>query len=123
MLYDSRGDLAEALAHWMQALAIAPSHVPALNRVARLRATAPDASLRDAVQAVELAERAERVTNGRDPFSLDTLAAAYAEAGRFDDALRSERRAMELAAGRGDAAGFERRLALYAAHQPLREAR
>ena len=57
--------------------------------MAWLLATSPEASLRDGARAVELAQRAVRLTGGREPDALDTLAAAYAEAGRFAEAVET----------------------------------
>jgi tetratricopeptide (TPR) repeat protein len=121
-LFDTRGAVREALAQWGEALRLVPDFVPALNRSARVLATGPDAALRDGGRAVELSERAGKLTSQRDPVILDTLAAAYAEAGRFDDALRTARAALELARGDSGLAGsISARLALYEAHTPVRE--
>jgi len=68
-----------------------------------------------------LSERACELTKDADPECLDTLAAAYAEVGRFDDAARSARRAIELATANRAAAGvdaFRRRLAAYESRTP-----
>ena len=92
-----RGRSAEAIMHFRQALARDPEHTDALNNLAWILATASQASLRDGTQAVRLAERANQLTGGENPNLLDTLAAAYAEAGRFDEARRSVDRAIELA--------------------------
>jgi len=121
-LFDTRGAVREALAEWGEALRLAPDLVPALNRSARVLATGPDSSLRDGARAVELGERAARLSGQRDPVVLDTLAAAYAEAGRFDDAVRTARAALELARNDSGLAGsISARLAHYEAHSPVRE--
>ena len=67
-------------------------------------ATAPDDALRDGPTAVTLAERACERTRQAVPMFLDTLAAAYAEAGRFADAVTTQERAVELAPADGRAA-------------------
>ena len=70
--------------------AVQPSESPDVdNNRAFIMATCPVASLRNASEAVKLAERADKKTGGRQPYILDTLAAAYAEAGRFDEAVAS----------------------------------
>lgn len=121
-LFDTRGAVREALAQWGEALRLEPNLVPALNRSARVLATGPEAALRDGARAVELGEQAEKLTSQRDPAILDTLAAAYAEAGRFDDAVRTARAALELARSDGAmASSITARLALYEAHSPVRE--
>jgi len=71
--------------------------VSALNILAWLLATASDDSVRDGKRAVQLAERANTLAGNNDPTILHTLAAAYAEAGRFDEALQTARQAMKLA--------------------------
>jgi len=62
-----------------------------------LLATAANDSVRDGKRAVLLAERANALASNNDPTILHTLAAAYAEARRFDEALQTARRAMKLA--------------------------
>jgi len=121
-LFDTRGAVREALAQWGEALRLVPEFVPALNRSARVLATGPDAALRDGARAVALAEQAVKLTSQRDPVILDTLAAAYAEAGRFDDAVRTARAALELARSDSGLSGsISARLAHYQAHTPVRE--
>ncbi len=73
-----------------------------------------------------LAERAARLTGGREAAVLDALAAAYAEAGRFPDAVRTAERALELARQQGNpalAVAVDARLASYRAGAPWREKR
>jgi hypothetical protein len=64
-------------------------------------ATALQASLRNGPQAVELAQQANQLDGGENPIILRTLAAAYAEAGRFSDAQRSAQKTMALARAAG----------------------
>jgi protein O-mannosyl-transferase len=92
---------AEALTAYQNILAINPENTSALNDLAWLRATAPEAQLRLGEQAVELAERACRLTHYREPQLIGTLAAAYAEAGRFGDATKSAEQARDLATASG----------------------
>ena len=96
-----------------------------LNRIAWILATSSDADLRDGARAATLAERAVRLTNREDAASLDSLAAAYAELGRYGDATTIAGEALALARKKGDPAiapELESRLALYQAHRPFREA-
>src|ERR1039458_5891382 len=81
LLYMTAGRTAEALAHWRTALRLQPDQPLILNLIARVLATSPDAALRNGTEAVSLAERAVRLSDGHAPAFLDTLAAAYAEAG------------------------------------------
>ena len=75
----ARGQFQAALAHYRRACEIAPDHLAAQKDLAWLRATCPEASLRNGNEALELAQRANRHCDGRRPDVLDALAAAYAE--------------------------------------------
>jgi len=99
-----KGNVDEAITHFQQALQIKPDDLEVQNNLAWVLATAPQASLRNGPRAVELAQRANQLAGGKNPIILHTLAAAYAEAGRFDDARQSIGKALELArtAGRQD---------------------
>jgi tetratricopeptide (TPR) repeat protein len=114
----------EALEQWRRAVVLDPKHVPALNRAALVLASSADPSLRNGSQAVAFAERAVELSGGREPAFLDTLAAAYAEAGRFPEATRTARRALDLANQQRDAQlaqALTSRIALYEARTPFRE--
>ena len=87
----------EAAAEYQKAVAADPKDLRALKRLAWLRATSPAALLRDGDQAVALAQRANALSGGKLPEVLEVLAAAYAEVGRFDDALSTAKQAVELA--------------------------
>jgi tetratricopeptide (TPR) repeat protein len=99
-----KGRAAEALSHYQEALQIDPANAKVQNNLAWLLATCADASLRNGAKAVELARHANELSGGADPVLLGTLAAAFAEAGRFSDATQTAQKAMELAraAGRQD---------------------
>ena len=116
----------EALAYYYSALGLQPDNVVAMTNLARLRATHPDPKVRNADEAVKLAEKACRLTDDKRPLLLATLAAAYAEAARFEDAVRTVRKAIELARQQGRE-GLVRRLQaelkLYQAKRPLRSGR
>ena len=101
-----------------------PHHSVLINDLAWTLATCPEAAIRDGNAAVDLAEKVNQATEGKNVPVLDTLAAAYAEAGRFDDAtgmldkaiqLAKQARAHELVEKLG------RRRELYAARQPYRD--
>ncbi len=106
---------------YRQALAAAPVNALAGNNLAWLEATAADPTLRNGEEAVAVAERLAAATPSAAV--LDTLAAAYAEAGRFDDALTAARRARSLAAPSNQALAREidARIAEYRAGRPHRE--
>ncbi len=102
-----KGRMGEAILQYQEALAINPDYLKARNSLAWLLATAPLAPLRNGDKAVELALRSNQLTGGENPVILHTLAAAYAETGRFSDAVQSARKAIELAraAGQQDLVG------------------
>jgi len=119
----SEGKSSEAIAHYRAALAGRPDSPRILDNLAWVLACDEDARFRDGAEAVALAERAHGLSGDSDVKSLDVLAAAYAETGRFDDAVRCARKASELAASSGQAAKAEqvrKRLALYESRRPLR---
>ena len=77
------GRTREAVAQYQEALRLNPDLAGALNNLAWVLATCPDDQLRNGAEAVRLAERACELTHYREPLFIGTLAAAYAEAGRF----------------------------------------
>ena len=112
-----------AIADYERALELNPNLAPAMNSLAWDLATMPTASRRDGPRAVELAERALG-SNKQEPGFLDTLAAAYAEAGRFADAVRSQETAIELLLQAGTVPApviedFQSRLQLYQNNRPF----
>jgi eukaryotic-like serine/threonine-protein kinase len=94
----------------------------ALNGLARLLATCPLPEVRDGRQAVEAAEKAVAATKRKDHAFLDTLAAAYAEAGNFQEAVSTQREALALAQEAKTKNAYRSRLKLYESNQPYREA-
>jgi tetratricopeptide (TPR) repeat protein len=117
-------DAAGASRHWQAALRLKPDWLELLNNLAWLLATNPDPNVRDGTQAVKLASRAAELTGQRDPGALDTLAAAYAEAGQFKEAVAAAERGLKLAEAAGDKGlvdQLQARLELYRAGRPWRE--
>jgi protein O-mannosyl-transferase len=106
----------EALAQYETALKLKPDFGWAQYRLARLLATLPPAEGGDPVRAVDLAQRACAFSNDRDPGALDTLGIAYAATGRFDAAVATAQKAIDLARAAGQAKlvkEIEARLELY----------
>ena len=80
--------------------------------------------LRNGSEAIELAQRADRLCGGKRPDVLDALAAAYAEVGWFPEALATARKASKLAQqqpGHALADAIQARIALYEAGRPYHE--
>ena len=119
-----QGRLAEALANYRRALQEKPDSAPTLNDIAWILATAPQAELRNGAEAVALAERASRSGGSPNPRFLGTLAAAYAEAGRFAEAVSTVEKTRDLAQAAGDKSLAElaaSRLELYRKQQAYRQ--
>ena len=119
-----QGRLREAIGQWQDALAIQPENGNAASNLAWVFATCPEDSIRDGRHAVELAEKALRISGGKIPMIYKVLAAAYAESGRFADAVETAQHGAELAASQGNpalAAELERNVALYQSGRPLRD--
>ena len=120
-----QGNTRQALHHYREALRIHPGLSHAANRLAWILATHPDPELRAGAEAVGLAERFCRPPDDSNPMFLDTLAAAYAEVGRFGPALDTAGRAAALAASTGQlelAAQIRQRMATYRERRPVRYA-
>lgn len=96
------GRAREAVAQYTRALEINRDDIEAQNNLAWVLATCPDAAVRNGIQAVAIAERADSLTMGNSPIISGTLAAAYAEAGRFADAVKAAERAFQLASAEGN---------------------
>ena len=121
-----QGRIKEAIVEYEKAVKLNPNDLGALSDLAWLRATSPDAALRNGKEAVELAERALHLSNGPEPpiVVLNTLAAAYAEAGRFPEAVQTARIVLNLATFQKNAAlaeSVKARMRLYMARTPYRE--
>ncbi|HUI08239.1 MAG TPA: tetratricopeptide repeat protein [Verrucomicrobiae bacterium] len=120
---EQTGRLPEAMGHWEQALREKPDYPEAQNNLAWLMATRAPAEGGDPVRAVTLAERACELTNNRVAAYLDTLAIAYAAAGRFNDAIAAAQKAIGLAKAAGQSQlveDIELHLELYRAGRAYR---
>ena len=100
------------------------NHVALINNVAWAFATYPDPGLRNGGYAVRLATRACEMTGFRTTVMVGTLAAAYAEAGRFDEAVATGQKACALASELGETNLLQtnqKLVVLYQAHQAYHE--
>lgn len=126
-LYVGQGEYATAVEHYETAIALNPDLAAALVDLAWLRATVPDADLRNPVDAIATAERAAALAGEDHPLVLDVLAAAYASDGRFDLAVTTARRAVAQAQITPDfehlVPTIEARIGLYLSFRPFRMAR
>ena len=119
--------LEEAVTQFQEVLKIRPDYAEAGNNLARvawLLATSPEASVRNGARAVALAEQVEQLSGGRDAVINMTLAAAYAEAGRYAEALETARRAEALAAAQNKTSlveAIKTQIERYQAGTPFRD--
>lgn len=123
MLLTAQGRVTEAITHYEAACASDPKSSAPFNNLAWLLATYPAELVRNGPRAVELAGQADRLAGGRDPMILDTLAAAYAEAGDYEKAVETATRAIELAKSMENndlTEQLSQRCELYRRRQPFR---
>jgi hypothetical protein len=95
-----------------------------MNNLAWILATNEDPDVRDSAEAVRLAEGACALTRRQVALFVGTLAAAYADAGRFDDAVKAAQEACATATAAGETRLAEKNrqlLELYRAGKPYRE--
>jgi tetratricopeptide (TPR) repeat protein len=111
-----QNQISEAIYRYRRTLEIEPDRVGALLDLAWVIATAPNVELRVPAEAVRLAERAVRLTEGKNATALDTLAAAYSAAGQIDRAVTTAESALKMALDSGErelAAQIQTRLERY----------
>jgi len=96
------GEVDQALAEFLEAVRLKPAWPLPMGRAALLLALNADPGARDVAQAIRLARRAVELSRSRDASALEVLAAAYAAADDFDDAVLEEAKVVELAAASSD---------------------
>jgi tetratricopeptide (TPR) repeat protein len=117
----ARGDFAEAIVHYRDAVRLKADLSPALADLAWLLATGPDEGPSSGAEAVRLAEGAAILTARRSASVMDVLAAAYAAAGLYDQAIATAQAALGLAPqGSSSANAIRERQELYKQHRPYR---
>lgn len=119
---EAKGDPDRAIADYTKSIELEPLDADVYGKLAWLLATTSRDAIRDGKKAVEYAGKAAELTKWEDANTLDTLAAAYAEAGNFDEAIKWENKALsfpEFAKSNGDQA--RKRLQLYTERKPYHE--
>jgi Flp pilus assembly protein TadD len=112
MLLGSTGHDSDAITHYRKVIELDTNMVLALNNLAWLLATDPNPQLRNGKEAVPLAEHACERAKYQEAFLIGTLAAAYAEAGCFDDAATAAQKAHDVALAHGQKEIADRNLKL-----------
>jgi tetratricopeptide (TPR) repeat protein len=121
--YEQKGRYEKAIADFTKALEKKP-HYLTYHGLAWIFATSKNQKYRNGKRALELAQKAVQIS--RNPHSLNTLAAAYAEAGKFKEAVETQEKALYLLRKPGpvpkkDLAPYERHLQAYKSNKPWRE--
>jgi len=117
------GRTREAILAYREALRWHPDMPQSLYSLAWIKATHSNEAFRDGEEAIKLAERLCQITNYNKPLFLDALAAAYAEAGRFSEAVKTARQGLDLVWQSGPkelVPGIKERLKLYQNGRPYR---
>jgi tetratricopeptide (TPR) repeat protein len=118
-----RGQTAEALPHFREALQQQPDWPLPMNEIAWVLATDADEKVRNGPEALKLAQRACELTKFQQAEFVGTLDAAFAECANFHEAIATAEKARQLFAARGEsnlAAMAEQRIALYRGGKPFR---
>ena len=124
-IYSNMDDINKAIFHYKKALQFNPNMTQALYHLSWMFACSEDERLRNGQEALRLAEEFCRITQNGQPLALDTLAAAYAENGRYDEAVSTAQKALKLALKQGPkelVLGLRQRLKLYQDKTPYRQA-
>ncbi|MGD0059020.1 MAG: tetratricopeptide repeat protein [Verrucomicrobiia bacterium] len=126
--YDHHGRYDKAIADYYQAITLKPDFVEAYNHLAWLLAVCPDVNSRNGEYAVDYALKACELSEWKDDSLLGTLAAAYAEAGRFDDAIKWQNKYLESdylesSSSTDTPEKARQRLSLYEQNKPYHEER
>lgn len=120
--YERMGNYKAAAADFTKAIALSPDDVAALNALAWLRATCLEASQRDGREAIRAGAKLCELMRWKDAGSIDTLAAAYAETGDFNQAVKLEQQALQFRSIEPDRKRrMQMRLVSYQRHKPHRE--
>jgi tetratricopeptide (TPR) repeat protein len=123
-IFTNQGKIEDAILNYQKALQFSPNMTQALYNLSWISATYKDEKFRNGEEAVSLAEKLCKITQYNQPLALDALAAAYAETGRFDEAVQTAKKALKLALMYGPqelVLGLKKRLQLYHARLTYRQ--
>jgi tetratricopeptide (TPR) repeat protein len=123
-IFANQKKIKDAISYYRKTLHINPNMTQALYNLSWILATHRDAEYRNGEDALKLAQRLCKITRYKQPLALDSLAAAYAEVGSFDDAVSTTKKAFKMAReqGLGELVqGLKKRLQLYEKRRPYRQ--
>ena len=123
-IFEHNGKTEKAIILYRKALGCNPEMIQALYNLSWINATHKNEKYRNGAKAIELAEKLSKITQYNQPLAMDALAAAYAETGKFDSAVLTAEKGLELAKQQGPkelALGLKKRLELYQAKRPYRQ--
>lgn len=123
-IFANQEKIKDAISYYRKTLHINPNMTQALYNLSWILATHRDAEYRNGEDALKLAQRLCKITRYKQPLALDSLAAAYAEVGSFDDAVSTTKKAFKMALeqGLGELVqGLKKRLQLYEKRRPYRQ--
>ncbi len=120
--HSDKKEYAKAIADYTEAIRLNPKDPDAKGNLAWILATCPKDDVRDGKKAVEYATKACELSNWRNAIDLYILAAAYAESGNFKEAVKWQKKAIELGfPDKGKEKKAQERLKLYEAGKPFRD--
>jgi tetratricopeptide (TPR) repeat protein len=119
-----QGKIEDAIIYYKKTLQVNPNMAEALYNLSWIAATAKDDKFRNGIEAIKLAEKLCKLQNYSQPLSLDALAAAYAEAGELNKAVKIARQGLNMALTQGPeelVCSLTKRLRLYQSGRPYRQ--
>jgi tetratricopeptide (TPR) repeat protein len=120
--YFAKGNYNAAISGFERAVQLSPNSDYALSHLAWLRATCPEAPLRNGKEAIRMGTRVCELSKWKEPYDIAVLAAAYAESGDFDKAVKFQTQAINVKSEYGPVPKEAReQLAFYRDHKPWRE--
>jgi tetratricopeptide (TPR) repeat protein len=120
--YQKMGNYKAAASDYAKGIALSPDNERAIGSLAWLKATCPDSSVRDGREAIRTGTKACELTRWKNASQIDTLAAAYAEMGNFDQAVKFQQQALQLRFIKPELKQeMQERLVSYQKHKPYRE--
>jgi tetratricopeptide (TPR) repeat protein len=121
-VYSAKGNYSRAASDFENATRLSPKDVYVIANFSWFQATCPNASLRNGKQALEKSKKACELTHWQDHHPVDNLAAAYAEVGDFDNAIKYETQALnKKGINEATRKEMQERLELYRQHKPYRQ--